>query len=229
MKKRRHISRRNKTFDSDKVSAPLVQWLNAMPDSDLHGMVRDLQSLDKLAKELNWSTLREEEKPTWREFERLRDSISSRMRQFATYSAISTNFLYLPLLQKGGSGSSVEYPVKHREWRFFPEVKGKCKGEGDGRYGLVRHPYQGSADPETAVFEFNQTLPFFAFEEIVRKQWGWRLQICDVCNRWFCARTSNQEYCSSPARCSKMKYDHSTKAKAKRQERREREPKNRNG
>jgi hypothetical protein len=221
MKKKHHIPARQKHFDSDTDSAPLVLWLNAMSDSDLHRMVRDLQSLHTLAKAkespkefpdstsvdgLTWSTLLEEDKQKWLEFERLRDSINSRMRQFATYSAIMTSSLYHLPAQARGGGRPLEFRV--------------LSPRGDRRpYDLVRHPYQGSAD--TPIFESHlQILAFFAFEKVVIKQWAWRLRICDVCGHWFCARTKPQQYCSSPARCSRMKYDHSPKAKIKRQERR---------
>ena len=192
MKKTHHIP-------ALKILARLVWWLNAVPDSDLHNMVRDLQSLEKLETELNWSQPLLEEKEKRLEFERLVNSISSRMGQFALRPAMIGDSFYIHTSRPGE-------PVEFR--RMFSRAD-----KDDGRrYRLVR---QFGFDPIAA----NQRFAFRAFEETVRKRWAWRLRICDVCGRWFCARVREQDYCPCPARCSQLKYDRSPKAQEKRKKR----------
>ncbi len=195
MKRQNRLRRRRKDYPCDKISFPLISWLNGAPESDVHRMVRDLQSLNRLSNELDWSSPQVEQKQERLEYERLGESISLRMREFATYSAIVTDWLYM--VAPGGRGS----PLEFRRLRDQP-------------YKLVRHPYSQSADPEVAIFHTKQMEPFSAFEEIVKRQWAWRLQICDVCQKWFCARTINQTYCPSPSRCRQKKYENSSTYKA---------------
>jgi hypothetical protein len=219
--KKRLKKRQKKTFECDRVSASLVQWLNAVPgkpaefrDSDLHSMARNLSSLNTLAEELNWSVPVQEEKEKWLEFERLRDSINSRMFQFATYPAINTDSLYIHGTNRG-SGKPVEFR------RTFP-LHGD---DGPYRYRLVRCGGPHSADPDAAVSLFKQIHVFLVFEELLRRDWGWRLKICHLpkCRRWFCARTRLQVHCSSPARCSKTKYAGSPQGKIAKKKQRERQ------
>lgn len=219
MKNPRKLFGTRKTLKPDRIMAPLILWLNSVPDSDLHHMVHDLQSLDTLAEELNWSTPVPEEKEKRLEFERLVDSLNSRMRQFATYPAINTNSLCRPYdgpyrRKAGGVVSSDVFfagvrgggkPVEFR--RLYAPIEGDVPP-----YQLVRHPCQGFAD--TPIFESHfQILAFLAFEEVVRQRWGWLLRKCDrtKCPLWFCASREDSTYCS--ARCRRRRHQDSPKYK----------------
>jgi len=190
MKNPRKLSRARKTLPPDKVMAPLISWLNSeQPDSVIHRMVFEIQALDRLADEIDWSGERQDQASLRQEFRKRGESITSKMREFATYPAIFTNRLYrLP------SG----------EWKAMREKP----------YEVVHHRYAASADPETAVTDFHQTLPFRDLEQILERGWAWRLRKCALtsCGRWFCARRGDQIHCPGE-RCRQRRYEESPQYK----------------
>lgn len=174
----------------------LVRWLNSEQDSGLHRMVEELQQLDRLASELDWSSPRSGQDPVWLEYRKLGESISSRMISFATYSAVAPNYFLMIENEAGGFEARRRHPTGNP-------------------YDLVRHPVATSSQvPEIAVAEWQQRPAFRAFEMIVETRTVGRLRKCDIddCQRWFFAKKDNQLYCC--ARCRKRRHDRSPKHKA---------------
>jgi hypothetical protein len=177
LKKRLQKANREKRFTDLENARNLIDWLNLTRASDLHGMVRDLQSLDLLSKDV-WSLNRE------RKIQALASTVNEGMRKCGSFFlALHANESYLV-------PHGPKQPLEIRRLR-----------PNNPPYEMVRHPV---TSPGEEPIDLHRALAYRAFEEVVRTGCVSKIKICDVDQRWFCQKAKNQNYCSNP--CRKRKY-----------------------
>jgi hypothetical protein len=168
------------------VSENLVAWLNLVPDSPIHGMVRNLRTLDELSKE-KWSPSNEAER------QRLAEAVSFGMKEAGkVFYVIRANVRYLAA---GRNGEPQVHQLR----------------EDKGPYELAREPVEQFQGDMMVSY---QSMAYRSFEEVIVKKCISKIQTCDVCKRWFCQKATVGAYCSRP--CRMRRYKQSPKFKMQR-------------
>jgi hypothetical protein len=202
-RKAKKKQRRARECEGENIAKPLISFLNPRvdfrlerthrgtvkrdfvihdPASNLHEIVRGLEQLQKMAREINLSSLPHEHQHARRRAKKLAGIISIRISKYATRDAIRTNELELFGIGQRGSGQGFEV---RRSWA------------GKDFFRWEEQPV------EQTTFSLIETAAFLALKELGKRGLLSKLRLCVSCGAWLWAKQMNQECCSD--RCRKAK------------------------
>lgn len=205
-RKSKKTNRRARRSEGEDIAKPLLSFLNPRKEfrlertgrgvvkrdlvvhergSHLHKILRGWKRLDRMRRTIDSRSLPHEHRHTRRRCIQLAEILSIRMGKFATRPGVITNELHLVGVGQRGSGEGFEY---------------RSSWDGDDFYKWVRHPVGITS------FSLEETQAFFAFEEIIKRRWLWKLRLCIGCReKWFWVKQRNQECCSPSCKQTKWR------------------------